>query len=131
MIGWDELRQAEAEGLVTIGSHGRTHAPLTALAPEDVRKEIFESKRIIEDGLGRPVSMFSYPGGAFNREAMEIVREAGYDAAFSSRSRVARTGDDPCALGRFDAARYAAGRSRRFAGLMNMSYLATILSTGR
>ncbi len=131
MIGWDELRQAAAEGLISVGSHGWKHAPLTNLAPEDVRKEVFESKRIIEDGLGRPVSLFSYPAGACDREVMEIVREAGYSAAFSSRSRVARTGDDPYALGRFDAARYAAGKSLRLAGLLNMSYLAAVLSLGR
>jgi len=131
MIGWDDLRQAAVEGLVSIGGHGRSHVPLTGRPSDEARSEVIEAKRRLEDGLGRPVPLFSYPAGAFDREVMEIVREAGYNAAFSSRSRVARTGDDPYALGRFDAARCAAGRSRRLAGLLNMAYLATVLSLGR
>jgi peptidoglycan/xylan/chitin deacetylase (PgdA/CDA1 family) len=131
MIGWDVLRKAADEGLASVGSHGRTHAPLTTLAPEDVRKEVFESKRIIEDGLGRSVSLFSYPAGAVDGSAMDRVREAGFRAAFTSLPRAVRTGNDPYALGRFDAARYAAGKSPKLAGLLNISYLAAVLSLGR
>jgi peptidoglycan/xylan/chitin deacetylase (PgdA/CDA1 family) len=131
MLGWDDLRQAAAEGLVSIGSHGCRHIALTTLPPEEARAEVREAKRRLEDGLSRPVTLFSYPAGGFGRQAMEFVREAGFHAAFTSLPRAVRTADDPFALGRFDAARHAAGRNRRAAALMNRSYLATALSLGR
>jgi peptidoglycan/xylan/chitin deacetylase (PgdA/CDA1 family) len=131
MIGWGEIRQAAAEGLVSIGSHGWRHISLTGLPPEEARIEIGEAKRRLEEGLGREVGLFSYPAGGFDQGAKELVREAGFRAAFTSLPQAARSGDDPYALGRFDAARYASGRMRRFAGLLNTSYLATILSLGR
>ena len=131
MIGWDELRKAADEGLVSVGSHGWKHAPLSTLAPEDVRKEVFESKRIIEDGLGRPISLFSYPAGACNRSVKDCVREAGFRAAFTSLPKAVRGGYDSFALGRFDGSRYADGRLRPHAGLMNMAYFASVLSLGR
>ena len=131
MLGWDELRQAAAEGLVSIGSHGWRHIALTTLPPEEARAEIREAKRRLEDGLTRPVTLFSYPAGGFDRKAMDLVREAGFRAAFTSLPRAVRTADDPYALGRFDAARYAAGRDRRAAALLNAAYLATVVSLGR
>ena len=131
MIGWEELRRAAAEGLVAVGSHGRRHIALTTLPPEEARAEVGEAKRHLEDGLGRPVSLFSYPAGRFDRNVMDFVREAGFRAAFTSIPRSARTADDPFALGRFDAARYTGGRKRRLAALLNMAYLATALSLGR
>ncbi|HNV86490.1 MAG TPA: polysaccharide deacetylase family protein [Candidatus Omnitrophota bacterium] len=79
-LGWPEMRQMR-EDLVTIGSHGLSHDYLPDLAPEDSRKEIFESKRVLEEGLRREVELFSYPVGGFNAQIAGFVKEAGYLAA--------------------------------------------------
>lgn len=45
--------------------------------------EIAFSRQFIERRLGKTVRFFSYPWGAWDAESLAIVREAGYEAAFS------------------------------------------------
>ena len=73
---WDDLR-AHAERGVTISSHGVSHAHLTQLSDNEVRRELTESKQELEDRLGRACSDFAYPYG----EHDERVRQRGADLA--------------------------------------------------
>lgn len=66
-----------------IGSHGLTHSYLTELNPEEITREVTESKNILEACIGKPVEVFAYPGGHFNRNVEECVKAAGYQAAVS------------------------------------------------
>ena len=45
--------------------------------------EIAFSRQFIERRIGKTVRFFSYPWGAWDAESLAIVREAGYEAAFS------------------------------------------------
>ena len=64
-----------------IGSHTVTHANLTALSPAEARREIFDSKKILEDLIGQPVRHFCYPYGRWNGLVRDLVMEAGYGTA--------------------------------------------------
>jgi hypothetical protein len=55
---------------------------------QDVRCEVRESKRLIEDRLGAPVYFFCYPRGDFTRAVQQIVRDEGYRAACTIRPGV-------------------------------------------
>jgi peptidoglycan/xylan/chitin deacetylase (PgdA/CDA1 family) len=96
-MAWDELR-AHAEGGVAIGSHGVSHAHLTQLPDDEVRRELEESKQQIEDELGRPCQDFAYPYGEHDERLRALVREAGYERAYGLH----RDHDDPYALRRVD-----------------------------
>ncbi|MEW6282388.1 MAG: polysaccharide deacetylase family protein, partial [Candidatus Eremiobacterota bacterium] len=61
-----------------IGSHTLTHRNLTGLEPDDLRREVHDSKRWLEDELGQPVTTFCYPRGRFNLSVLRQVRQAGY-----------------------------------------------------
>lgn len=80
---------AEAEGMraagFIFGSHGLSHGRLTGLPGEESRREIFESKRVIEERLGAPVAHLAYPHGAFGPREERLAREAGYLTALSTR----------------------------------------------
>ena len=78
---WDELREQEHAGLVHFEPHTITHPVLTTLSLEDARREIADSKRAVEDELGRPARIFCYPFGYHSLREVELVREAGYRAA--------------------------------------------------
>lgn len=96
-ITWDQLAEMRDAG-VEIGCHSYSHQSLkgkgalfSKKAAEEVkqlgyegwvRKEVIDSKRILEKQLGIKVSTFAYPGGIYNEKAREIVKEAGYEAAF-------------------------------------------------
>jgi polysaccharide deacetylase len=59
-----------------IGSHGVTHVRLGA-SPDPMR-ELTDSRRHLEDTLGRGVWSFCYPLGDFNPRTAAMVRRAGY-----------------------------------------------------
>ena len=83
-LGHAELRSLVADGF-EIGGHGLSHRSLPDLARGELRREVQDSKRILEDVLGSPVRMFCYPRGRYNREAIRALREAGYEGARTTR----------------------------------------------
>lgn len=67
-----------------IGSHTVTHQLLTRIPIENARHEIFESKDILEQKFGSPITKFCYPRGYANPEIQSLVSEAGYESARST-----------------------------------------------
>jgi len=75
-----------------IGSHTITHRKLTGLAPKEKRKEICESRDIIEQALGVSVGGFRAPGFAMDAGALRLLEPAGYryDCSLFPDSRTAK-----------------------------------------
>ncbi len=73
--------------LVTLGSHTLNHFFLPDVNAETARKEIFDSKKTFESVLGRNLNYFCYPGGLFSEKDVDLVKEAGYQAAFTTSYR--------------------------------------------
>ena len=87
-LNWRGLKKLGAHPLVTLGAHTLTH-PMLAKHPDDVaRREIFDSKAIIERETGAQVKHFAYPvgdpGSAGPREFI-LARQAGFDSAATTR----------------------------------------------
>src|SRR5437868_8176781 len=85
-LTWDEVRAMDRMGF-EIGSHTHTHADLGAVPLSTVRQELSESKRLLEDRLGRQVHWFAYPFGrreCFPVERLPLVQEAGYQGCVSA-----------------------------------------------
>ena len=70
-----------AENGWEIGSHSFTHADLID-HQERLGTEIVTSRVMLERKLGVPVLTFAYPYGRFNSSAVDLVKRAGYIAAF-------------------------------------------------
>ena len=99
LLDWPRIKEMADAGIV-FGSHTRTHARLTECAPEDLRSEVVDSKKIIEDRLGREVRHFCYPFGAFDDRVVGAVGEAGYATACTTRRGTILHGADPLRLPR-------------------------------
>lgn len=99
MLSWGQVREMSDAG-VSFGSHTLSHPLLTRIPRKRYEHELCRSKEIIEQQIGRPVTLFAYPSGDFNRETEEAVRQAGYDAAVSIRAGKNRPCDDVYALRR-------------------------------
>jgi peptidoglycan/xylan/chitin deacetylase (PgdA/CDA1 family) len=95
-----EVRALVADGLVTIGAHTVTHPVLAGLDPATCEREIRESKRGCEALIGLPVESFAYPYGAFDANAGDAVRKAGFTSACSVRHGPALAASDVFALPR-------------------------------
>lgn len=73
----DELAAAAAEGL-DIGSHTVSHPWLPRLGPSELDREMVESRAVLEEVLGRPVTSVAYPTGGWNPAVRDAAARAGY-----------------------------------------------------
>jgi len=85
-----QIKEMLSSGLITIGSHTMEHRYLLELNSEQLNYEIKESKKILEESLGCSIDFFSYPWGGFSPRIEEIVKEAGYKAAFTTNQLLSR-----------------------------------------
>jgi peptidoglycan/xylan/chitin deacetylase (PgdA/CDA1 family) len=83
MLSWEEVREMSVHG-ISFGAHSLTHPMLTSIPSEQARREIYLSKKIIEEQIGKSVTLFAYPRGDFNGHIQQMVKEAGYSAAVST-----------------------------------------------
>ena len=78
-----EIKEVLDSGLVELGSHTLDHLYLKLTPESTARKQIFESKKILEEKFKVKVETFAYPYGAFSKKTVDLVKEAGYKAAVS------------------------------------------------
>jgi peptidoglycan/xylan/chitin deacetylase (PgdA/CDA1 family) len=101
MLSWKEIKEMNANG-ITIGAHTLDHVNLNTIHEKEARRQILQSKKVLEKKLGKEVRYFCYPYGEYNRAAVKIVRESGYLAATSSRPGVVNSAMNPYTLKRID-----------------------------
>ncbi len=66
-----------------IGSHSATHTLLTGLKESELKKEVLESKKILEKLLSIKVKYFAYPKGKYSKQVLSSVKRADYNLALS------------------------------------------------
>lgn len=71
----------ELAGSFEIGAHTVNHVRLTSLNENDARREIEDSKKQLEDLLGKPCLVFCFPGGRYRDVHLRMVRDAGFSGA--------------------------------------------------
>ena len=103
-ISWDQLAEMRDAG-VDIQSHTYSHANLRnpndryavdkhtfeliqndvkTLGPDGwLRKEVVESKNVLEKQLGIKVNALAYPFGKYDQKVRDLIKAAGYEAAFT------------------------------------------------
>ena len=89
-----------ADGGFTIGSHTVTHRRLADLEPREGLYELRESKRRLEDDLGREIRDLAYPYGSLNEHVRRMAAECGYRDACSTIEGLSPATDDPLMLRR-------------------------------
>jgi peptidoglycan/xylan/chitin deacetylase (PgdA/CDA1 family) len=84
-LSWDEIREMQESGLITIGSHTLGAVPLVDIKSEaELRRQIIDSKKMLEHKFKTPVDAFCYVGGMFTSHIKELVRQAGYKYAVAT-----------------------------------------------
>lgn len=77
----DLIRRIAAAGH-EVGSHGMSHRRVTKLTPEEFRREVRESRELLEATIERPVVGFRAPSFSLNPQtkwAFQILAEEGYE----------------------------------------------------
>ena len=83
-----------------IGSHTITHPVLTHLDRAQAAHEISESRRQLHEITGTSIKHFCYPYGDHDDQTVNLVREAGYESAVTTRRGAALVSTDPLRLPR-------------------------------
>jgi biofilm PGA synthesis lipoprotein PgaB len=109
---WDQLREMQKSGLITVASHTVNHLNMTNLSDAEIEKEVTESKKVLEKELGVTIDYFTYPEGDFTQRAKDKVKEAGYKAALTMsldlrQERSANESDDLLSIMRFGQSRFS------------------------
>ena len=84
-LTWDDVREIANMGF-EVGSHSVNHVNMAAIPVEQARCELVESRKTLEDKLGRRVRWFAYPFGGknnFSPDRLPLVYEAGYEGCLS------------------------------------------------
>jgi peptidoglycan/xylan/chitin deacetylase (PgdA/CDA1 family) len=112
-LTWEELADLANKGC-DIASHGYFHLKINRKLYDEnkdyFKKEIFLSKKVLEEKLHRKVYIFMYPFGIRDDTTIKALKDAGYRYAFTiDRGRI----DAPFAVGDnvFELPRYMVTRT--------------------
>lgn len=79
-----QLQEIAKDGLVEIGAHTVHHIWLKGQSLKTVSNEVFQSRETLEKLINKPVISFAYPFGAFDEQAVQVVKDAGFRSAVST-----------------------------------------------
>ena len=77
----EDIRSIAALPQVTLGAHTVSHPILPNCADVEVEYELVESKRRLEEWIGKPVTTFAYPSGSLNGREKGFLEKYGYELA--------------------------------------------------
>ena len=104
MMTPDEVKQLSDAG-VLIGAHTVNHPILKILPVAQQKQEIQQSKSLLEQWTGKPVTSFAYPNGQvgvdLDEQTVEIVKEQGFDCAVVTDWGTSTHATSPLMLKRF------------------------------
>jgi peptidoglycan/xylan/chitin deacetylase (PgdA/CDA1 family) len=84
-MNWGEIKKLSDSGLIEIGAHTINHLSLPDIPITAARVEIFNSKSIIQQKIGKDVNSFAYPYGKMNQQLADLVAQAGYTNATGTK----------------------------------------------
>lgn len=92
VMSWDQLKEMTDSGLIDVEAHSVSHPNFEekrrSLSADAFRQfamnELQKSKAILENNLGRKISYFAWPYGAYDRSLAGLAEQAGYEAAFGT-----------------------------------------------
>lgn len=114
-VSWNDLLELQKEG-VDIESHSMTHPKLTShrqkwngsiheLNADEyaawLENETSGSKKLLEQKLGKPITVFAYPYGLYNKQVEAAAIGAGYDAIVTVADNPVHASTNIKSIGRY------------------------------
>jgi peptidoglycan/xylan/chitin deacetylase (PgdA/CDA1 family) len=91
-VTWDQVHEMERAG-VRFGSHTVTHPVVKGLPPQELVRQLAESKRQLRQNTACPSCWVCYPNGKYD-EAARIEASRHYCAAVTTRGATVQRGDN-------------------------------------
>ncbi len=107
-LDWSQLKSLLTKG-IEIGNHTASHAYIVEMkageTPQQwqqrINADIERSKKALKGQLGIEPEIFAYTYGEYSPAVIELIKQAGFKAAFAQQSGVIYQGSDLWALPRF------------------------------
>jgi len=106
-LGWSDIEKLASNPRFEVYSHTVSHPwdernnlvtwvqdKTNERGRMDALAELSDSKRVLEQHLGRPVRYLAWPSGWFNDTLVSLAQEAGYAGLVTQESGLNRPGDD-------------------------------------
>lgn len=82
-VGREHLVQLRSAGM-TIGSHGMHHLPWRGMGGAQLREELVDARRQLEDAAEQPIDEVACPRGSYDRKVLQALRQCGYQRVYTS-----------------------------------------------
>lgn len=82
-MSWQQAQELRDAG-IDIGAHTLDHVDLAIQPLPIARRQIADSRRILQQRLNAPVNSFAYPSGRYTPVTVRIVADAGFAAAVTT-----------------------------------------------
>ena len=92
-VNWEQISELASDPLCTIGAHTVSHIAISMLNDEEVKNELMNGKKIIENRIKKPVKHFSYPFGRWDDRLAQLAIEY-YSTATTTDPGFIRKGDN-------------------------------------
>jgi len=73
---------------IEIGSHTLHHTDLRKVSPQIAKKELQDSKSILEEILRKEILSFSFPYGSYNYELVDLAFNCGYNFIYTTQPEI-------------------------------------------
>jgi peptidoglycan/xylan/chitin deacetylase (PgdA/CDA1 family) len=120
MLSWAQLAELSAAG-VEVAAHTHSHPQLDRISTARLHAELGDSKKLLEDRLGRPVRSLAYPYGYSSKRVRTVARECGYLQAAAVANATAAATCDPFRVPRLTIRRSTS--SATFASTVNGKWI--------
>lgn len=82
----EDIKRIAVIPQVTLGAHTVLHPILPNCTDDEIEHELAESKRRLEEWIGKSVTTFAYPNGAFDGRESRFLEQHGYELAATTES---------------------------------------------
>ena len=120
LMSGSDLRTLADAGF-EIGSHAVNHINLRRCQPEQIIRELGDSRRLLEEATGRSIRFLAYPYGEYPKGYADFCRDAGYHGAVSIFSPAPSVISDPYCMRRILV--HEGDRGMRFRFKLSRLYL--------
>ena len=83
-FSWEEAREMENSGIISIQSHSHTHRNLAELDAAQILSELTLSKELIKKHMDKECNYLAYPNGSYDYMMQSMAENAGYLMQFTT-----------------------------------------------
>lgn len=83
-LSWTQVEEMAQSGIIYFTDHTWSHYAINNGSQDKIKFEIETARAQLEEHTRQSVNIFTYPYGAFNNKAINILREDGFVGAFST-----------------------------------------------